>query len=132
MYGVLNFPRGASGSVWIRRTPAQTSVKAKRVPILQRSATMYMFINSTGIATTKPVTMVAKEGVLKRGWIREKDRGSSPSRLMLIQMRGWPIWNTKRTLAMATTALAAIIPDNHFRWRCSTTQDRGSRSEEHT
>ena len=34
---------------------------------------------------------------------------------MLIQILGCPIWKTKRTLAVATTALMATIPAIHFK-----------------
>ena len=78
--------------------------------MLVRSVTSRMFMNNDGIATTTPVMRVANQGVRKRGWIFENAFGSSPSRLMLIQMRGCPTWNTSKTLAMAMTALIAMKP----------------------
>jgi len=65
-------------------------MKANKVPMLLRSTTSLRFMNNAGIATTTPVIMVENEGVLKRGWTREKIGGSNPSRLILIQIRGCP------------------------------------------
>ncbi|MNQ99367.1 hypothetical protein D3C85_1150980 [compost metagenome] len=76
---------------------------------------MVRFMNNEGMATTKPTTMVAKDGVWYLGWILEKDLGNKPSRLMLIQILGCPIWKTSNTLAIANTALTAIIPLISFR-----------------
>ena len=56
-----------------------------------------------------PVMMVENQGVLNFGWILAKAFGSSPSRLMLIQIRGCPSWKTSNTLVVATTALAEMI-----------------------
>ena len=45
---------------------------------------------------------------------------------MLIQIRGCPIWNTNKTLAIAITALTAMIPDIHFKSNFSNTKAKGS------
>src|SRR5262245_40137567 len=94
-------------------TPPHTSTNANKVPMLVRSVTSVRFMNNDGIATTRPVTMVENHGVLNRGWMEEKMDGSRPSRLIDIQMRGCPSWNTSKTVAMAITALIAIIPETH-------------------
>src|SRR3974377_1169668 len=60
--------------------------------MLLRSITSLRFRKSAGMATSSPVTTVAKDGVRYFGWMREKMGGSNPSRLMLIQMRGWRYW----------------------------------------
>ena len=65
--------------------------------------------------------MVENEGVLYLGWSRANIGGSRPSRLMLIQMRGWPNWKTNSTLAMAITALIEIIPAMNGRSKRSKT-----------
>jgi hypothetical protein len=97
-------------------TPPQTSTKANSVPMLDKSVTSVKFINSDGMATTRPVMMVENHGVLKRGWMLEKIGGKSPSRDIAIQMRGCPSWNTKSTVAIAMTALTATMPDIHGRF----------------
>ncbi len=81
--------------------------------MLVRSVTSVRFMKSEGMATTRPVTMVANHGVLKRGWMAEKIGGSRPSRDIAIQMRGWPSWKTSSTVASATTALMATMPATH-------------------
>src|SRR5690606_37867759 len=89
-YGIRNFPRGISLSCKTK-TPAQTNEKANKVPILHKSVTMVKFINNAGTATTKPVTIVANDGVLYFGCTLENFLGNSPSRLILIQILGCPI-----------------------------------------
>jgi hypothetical protein len=59
---------------------------------------MVKFKNKAGIATTKPVTTVAYDGVLYFGALFENRFGNKPSRLILIQIRGCPIWKTNKTL----------------------------------
>ena len=49
------------------RMPPHTSANANSVPMLVRSTTKSMFRMRAGTATKKPVTMVANEGVWKRG-----------------------------------------------------------------
>ena len=53
--------------------------------------------------------MVENPGVLNRGLILPNAGGRSPSRLILIQILGWPIWNTSITEVDATTALIEMI-----------------------
>ena len=53
-------------------------IKANRVPILVRSVTKVRFSIMAGMPTTSPVMMVAKEGVLNLGWMREKIFGNKP------------------------------------------------------
>src|SRR5215510_8982307 len=86
-------------------------MNANNVPMLVRSVTSVRFMNNEGIATTSPVMMVENHGVLKRGWMAEKIGGSNPSRLIDIQMRGCPSWKTSSTVAIAITALIAMIPE---------------------
>ena len=64
--------------------------------------------------TTNPVTIVANPGVLYFGCISANFLGINPSRLIVIQMRGCPIWNTNNTLVMATTAAIDTINNIHF------------------
>ena len=108
--GVLNFPLGMSVLFCKIKTPPQTSTNANKVPIEHKSVTMVKFMNKAGTATTNPTTMVANEGVLYFGCTFENRLGNKPSRLMLIHMRGCPIWNTNKTEAIATTALMEMIP----------------------
>ena len=91
-YGILNpflsallFPLGCSIN-----TPPDTRINANKVPMLVRSVTSVRFKNKAGMATKKPVTMVAKAGVLYFLCSLENRGGKSPSRLMLIHIRGWP------------------------------------------
>src|SRR5262245_22787205 len=86
-------------------------MNANNVPMLVRSVTSVRFINNEGIATTNPVMIVENHGVLNRGWMAEKIGGSNPSRLIDIQMRGCPNWKTSNTVAIASTALMAMIPE---------------------
>jgi hypothetical protein len=107
IYGRWNLPFTAA-SRGSKSTPPHTSTKANKVPILVRLVTSVRFKNKAGIATTNPVTIVANDGVWNLGWMRENAFGNKPSRLMLIQMRGWPSWNISNTLAVAITALMEI------------------------
>ena len=59
--------------------------------LLKINADTLEFKNKAGTATTKPVTIVAYDGVLYFGCTFEKRLGNNPSRLMLIQIRGCPI-----------------------------------------
>ena len=70
--------------------------------------------------------MVANEGVRNFGWMVENFLGNKPSRLMLIQMRGCPSWNTSSTLAMATIALTAMMPESQCRFSFWNTKASGS------
>ena len=62
MKGNENLP-GPFAILGKTRTPAQTITKANKVPMLVRSVTILLGINRDGIATKKPVIMVAKPGV---------------------------------------------------------------------
>src|SRR5688572_18490575 len=86
IYGTNRF--SPANSLSLTNTPAQTIVKAKSVPMTDRSVTSVRFIKSAGMATIKPVRIVENHGVLNFGWIEEKIFGSSPSRLIAIQRRG--------------------------------------------
>lgn len=79
-----------------------------------------------GIATRNPATTEEKAGVLYLGWSFENRFGSSPSRLMLIHMRGCPNWKTNSTLAIDITALTAMIPEKPVRFRRANTYASGS------
>ena len=68
-------------------TPSETSTKAKRVPMFERSAASLMAKIPAGTPTANPATQVDKCGVLKRGWTAENNLGKSPSRDMAYQMR---------------------------------------------
>ena len=70
--------------------PPQTRTNANKVPMLVSEITNSRFKNNAGIATTNPVNIVEKEGVLKRGCMVEKIFGNRPSRLIASQIRGWP------------------------------------------
>ena len=73
-------------------TPMETRTKAKRVPMLERSARVPMSKRPEGMATTIPATQVEKAGVRKTGWTELKILGSRPSRDMENQTRDWPSW----------------------------------------
>ena len=72
-YGILNFPLVARSSNSASlcgesiKTPPHTSTKANKVPILVKSKTKFSSVKNIGIPTTKPVTIVAKLGVLYFG-----------------------------------------------------------------
>ena len=61
--GVLNFPLGISVLFCSISTPPQTRTKANKVPMLHKSVTIVKLRNKEGMATKKPVTIVANEGV---------------------------------------------------------------------
>ena len=88
MNGVLNLLCGGLGNICMRNIPPHTNTKAKRVPTLVKSITTFISKNKAGIATTTPVRIVEKEGVLNLGCMREKIGGNKPSRLILIHIRG--------------------------------------------
>ena len=89
-HGVLN-PRGRPGSVLRRMMiPAATRMKAKAVPMLQRSTTSSIFITPANAATSRPVNRVERWGVRYLGCTAAAQGGSKPSRAMLKKMRVWP------------------------------------------
>ena len=73
MYGILNLPLVARSCNSLSlcgdniSTPPQTSTKANKVPMLVKSKTKFSSVKNMGIPTTKPVTIVAKLGVLYFG-----------------------------------------------------------------
>jgi hypothetical protein len=79
---------------------------------MHKSVTMVKFKNKAGIATTKPVTTVAYDGVLYFGAleklaINHHDSYSSDTRLSHLE--------NNKTLAIAITALTPIIADMIFK-----------------
>ena len=62
IYGTKRVPDSLN-SLSLNKTPAQTTTNANKVPMLAKSVTSVRFINSAGIATTQPVTIVANQGV---------------------------------------------------------------------
>ena len=125
-YGTLNLDCGLSGIFCKTRIPPHTKTNANKVPILVSESTVLKFRNNAGTATSTPVNMVEKEGVRNFGWSFENIFGKSPSRLMLIHMRGCPIWKTSSTLAVAIIALKATIPAIQCKPLCSKTKANGS------
>src|ERR1700752_2892934 len=107
-------------------TPQDTSTNANNVPMLVSWVISPLPTNSAGTATMMPVMMVENHGVLNFGWILPKALGNSLSRLMLIQMRGCPSWNTSSTLVVATTALTEIKYPIHFWFTLLNTKASGS------
>ncbi len=65
--GTLNFESGRLGCFCKTKTPAHTNTKANNVPMLVSAKTVLRFKNKAGIATTNPVKIVEKEGVLYFG-----------------------------------------------------------------
>ncbi len=61
--GILNRP-GIFSFLGINNTPPQTKTKANKVAMLVKSRTKLLSVKSIGTPTIKPVTIVAKEGVL--------------------------------------------------------------------
>ena len=102
--GMRNF-RGASGRRCRRMSTAtQTMTKANRVPMLASSTTSSMLSSAAGMATRKPVSTVAWEGVLNFSCTLPNQGASRPSRLMLMKIRGWPTWYTSNAAVVAMTA----------------------------
>ena len=72
-YGILNLPlvsRSANSASLCGesiKTPPQTNTKANKVPMDVKSNTKFSSVKNIGIPTTKPVTIVAKLGVLYFG-----------------------------------------------------------------
>ncbi len=100
-------PRGRSG--WrLRRisTAIETRMKAKSVPMLERSASVPMSNMPAGIATKNPATQVATSGVRNLLCTRENAAGSRPSRDMANHTRAWPSWNTRIEEIMPISAPA--------------------------
>src|SRR5262249_51719637 len=80
MAGALN-GRSTSGCVIrITRTPAETTAKAKRVPIEVSPPATLIGVVPAAIITISPVMMVVIQGVRNRGWILATTGGKSPSR----------------------------------------------------
>src|SRR6185437_3448429 len=68
IYGILNLGAASPASLLGNKsTPPHTSTNANNVPMLVKSVTSVRFKNNAGIATKRPVTIVAKEGVLYFG-----------------------------------------------------------------
>ena len=85
--------KGRSTSGCVRRrtsTPAQTITKAISVPIETSSPSTSIGSSPATVAPAAPHTMVVNAGVLKRGSMRSKARGSMPSADMRMRMRVWP------------------------------------------
>jgi hypothetical protein len=87
-YGNLKLRFVVDGNLGNINTPADTSTKAKRVPILVRSVIRELCMNSDGTATNTPVTIVANDGVWNLGCTFENILGNNPSRLILIHILG--------------------------------------------
>src|SRR5262249_28064834 len=88
--GTLN-ARGRSGCARLRnKTPRETSTKANKVPMLERSAASPISTNPAGIPTAAPAIQVDQCGVLYFTLSVEKNFGSRPSRDIANQMRVWP------------------------------------------
>ena len=66
MYGNLN-PLLAPVILGSINTPPETSTNANNVAILVKSSTNDLSVKRMGIPTTKPVTIVANDGVLNFG-----------------------------------------------------------------
>ena len=60
--GKWNLP-GSFSFVGKSNTPPQTSTKANKVAMLVKSSTNVLSVNKIGTPTTKPVTIVANDGV---------------------------------------------------------------------
>ena len=65
--GTLNLDSGLFGCFCSTITPAQTNTNANKVPMLVNANTISRFKNKAGTATTNPVKIVEKEGVLYLG-----------------------------------------------------------------
>ena len=84
---------GRSMSGCVRRrtsTPAPTIKKAISVPMETSSPSTSIGDSPATVAPAIAHTTVVKAGVLKRGSIRSKARGSIPSADMRMRMRVWP------------------------------------------
>jgi hypothetical protein len=75
----------------------------------ESSVTSDKFINSAGIATIRPVSIVENHGLRNRGWIDENIFGSRPSRL----------------IRHPKARLAELEDEKHGRYR----NDRGHRDD---
>src|SRR5581483_80832 len=75
-------------------TPRDTSAKAKRVPMLERSAASLTAKIPAGIPTANPAIHVDQCGVLNFLCTAEKIFGNRPSRDMAYQILAWPYWKT--------------------------------------
>ena len=95
-------------------TPAETSTKAKSVPMLVSSTTSLMLVTLANSATTMPVRIVVTCGVRYFGWIFAAHCGSRPSRAMEKKMRGCPSWNTISTEVHAKMAPSEMTPAAQF------------------
>ena len=77
-----------------------------------------MLVKPATIATTTPSSSVERYGVPKRGWTSEKNRGSSPSRLIAKKTRLWPSSRIMQTEVRPTAApkLMTSRPRRARRW----------------
>ncbi|MNI76192.1 hypothetical protein D3C73_1324040 [compost metagenome] len=73
--------RCKSGRVFRKITiPRETAIKANKVPILTRSASLFSGMTPAKMATTMPVTQVLTAGAPVFGCSRDSFSGSRPSR----------------------------------------------------
>src|SRR2546430_2673499 len=79
------------------QTPAQTSMKAKSVPMLVISPETSAGINAANKPVKMKNNMFDLYGVLYRGCTSEKILGTSPSRLIEKNTRDWPSNMTRIT-----------------------------------
>src|SRR5215469_12952137 len=88
--------RGRSGCRRRRKiTPSETSTKANKVPMFERSAASEISTRPAGIPTAKQAIQVDQYGVLNLGCTAEKNFGSSRSRDMAYQILACAYWYTR-------------------------------------
>src|SRR2546421_13067146 len=91
-------PRSSSGlRTRMIQIPAQTRMKANKVPILVISPVTSAGTNAASRPVNTKNNMFDLEGVRYRGWTSEKTWGTSPSRLIEKKTSDWPNNITKMT-----------------------------------
>ena len=114
--------RGRSG--WVRRrisTPAQTAANAISVPIEVSSPRTSSGNTAASSAMPMPVITVLMCGVRYVGWILVNSGGSSPSRPMIMKMRGCAITITSTTEDSPISAPISTTTRNQPSCGCAAT-----------
>ncbi len=91
-------------------TPRATTTNAKSVPMFTRVASSLMLVKPATTAMITPSRMVGRYGVPNRGCVLEKNRGSSPSRLIAKNTRVWPSSRIMQTVVRPTAAPKLMTP----------------------
>ena len=89
--------------------PIATTMNANSVPMFTSAASVSRSTKNASAATTMPVAIVVRYGVLKRCDTAEKTGGSRWSRLIAKNTRLWPIMRMSVTVVRPASAPIEMI-----------------------